>query len=98
MEVVINLFCYSFAYAGHAFEFPEPGPGDRSRRAEMVQQRLLAASADSLDFIERGTAQGLRSLGAVRGDGKPMRFVAQTLQEIEDGVAWVEREAALAPA
>src|SRR5271156_205660 len=92
MEVVINLFCYSFAYAGHSFEFPEPGPGNRSRRAEMAQQRLLAARADSVDFIERGAAQGLRSLGAVSTDGKPMRFVAQPLQEIEDGVARVERE------
>src|SRR5437868_4018414 len=92
VEVVINLFCYSFAYAGHAFQLPEPGPGDRPRRAEMVQQRLLAACADTLDFIERGASQGLRSLGPVRGDGKPMRFVAQALQEVEDGVALIERK------
>src|SRR5277367_3079812 len=92
MEVVINLFCYSFAYAGHSFEFPEPGPGNRSRRAEMVQQRLLAARADSVDFIERGAPQGLRSPGPVRGDRKPMRFVAQALQEVEDRVALVEQK------
>jgi hypothetical protein len=79
VEVVINLFCYSFVYAGHAFEFPEPGPGNRSRRPETVQQCLLAASADPLDFIERGAPEGLRSLGPVSGDSKPMRFVAQTL-------------------
>src|SRR5271169_240336 len=90
--MVINLFCYSFAYTGHALELPEPGPGNRSRRAEMVEQRVLAASADSVDFIERGAPQGLRSLGPVRGDSKPMCFVAQALQEVEDRVALVERE------
>ena len=90
--MVINLFCYSFTYAGHAFQFSEPGPGNRARRTEMVQQRLLTASADSVDFIERGAPQGLRSLGPVRHDSKPMCFVAQALLEIEDRVALVERE------
>src|SRR5947209_3531033 len=71
---------------------PEPSAGDRSRRAEMAQQRLLAASTDPVDFIERGAPQGLCSLGPVRGDGKSMRFVAQPLQEVEDRVARVERE------
>ena len=92
MEVVINLFCYSFTDAGYPFEVPEPGPGNRSGRTEMMQQSLLAASADALDFIERGAPQGFRPFGAVRGDSKPMRFVAQTLQEIEDRVALIERE------
>src|SRR5947207_8815653 len=58
----------------------------------MTQQRLLAASADSADFIERGAAERLCSLSSVGGDCKPVRFIAQTLQEIEDGVALVERE------
>ena len=76
----------------NAFEFPEPGPGDGSRRAEMVQQRLLAARADTGDLVERRAPQGLGPLGAVGADGKPMRLVAQALQEIEHGVARVERE------
>jgi hypothetical protein len=92
MEVVINLFCYSFAYEGNAFELPEPGPGNRSRRAEMVQQCLLAASADTADLVEGGAPEGLRSLGAVRTDGEPVRLITQPLEEIENGVAWVERE------
>ena len=64
----------------------------------MVQQSLLAANADTLDFIEREARQCLRPLGAVRGDSKPMRFVAQTLQEIEDRVALDRARTALAPA
>ena len=59
MEMIINLLRDSFAYASDAFEFAEPGAGDRSRRAEMVQQRLLAAGADAGDLIERRVPQGL---------------------------------------
>ncbi len=58
----------------------------------MVQQRLLAASADSVDFIERGAPQGLRPLCAMGGNRKPMRFVAQPLEKIENRIARVERE------
>ena len=92
MEMIINLFRDSFAYTCHAFELAEPGAGNCSRRAEMVQQRLLAAGADPRDLVERRAPERLGPLGAVRADRKAMRLVAQALQEIEDGVARVERE------
>src|SRR5215471_18334281 len=65
VEMVINLFCDSFAYARHSFELAEPGPGNRPGRAEMVQQRLLAACPDARDLVEWRAPEGLGSSGAM---------------------------------
>ena len=59
MEVIINFFGDSFAYASDTLELAEPGPRNRSRRTEMMQQRLLAAGADAGNFVERRAPQGL---------------------------------------
>src|SRR5439155_4381934 len=92
MKVVINLFCDSFANARHALDFRDPGARNGACRAEMVQQRLLAAGADARDLIERRAADRLLAAGPMRADRKTVRLVAQALQEIEDGVARLERE------
>ena len=88
--MIINLFCDGFAYAGNALKFAEPSAGDRAPRTKMVQQRLLAAGSDPRDVVERRAPQRLGPLGAVRADRKPMRLVAQALQEIENRVAGIE--------
>src|SRR5690242_3668754 len=92
MKVVINLFCDSFADPRHALDFRDPGARDRARRAEMVQERLLATGADARDLVERRAADRLLEAGPMRADRKTVRLVAQALQEIEDGVARLERE------
>ena len=46
MEMIINLFCDGFADAAHPLDLGEPGARHGSRRAEMVQQRVLALGAD----------------------------------------------------
>ena len=79
MKMIINLFCDGFAYAFQAFELAEAGAGDGSRRAETMQQRLLAAWADPGDFVQRRAPQSLGPPGAMRADRKPMRLVAQAL-------------------
>ena len=58
----------------------------------MMQQRLLAPGADPGDLVERRMPDRLRSPGAVGADGEAVRLVAQPLQEIEHGIARVERE------
>ena len=92
MKMIINLFCDGFADAGDAFELAEPGARDRPRRAEMMQQRLLAAGADPGDLVERRAPDRLGPPGAMGADRETVRLVAQALQEIEHRVARVERE------
>src|SRR5690242_15541004 len=92
MEVVVNLFCDSFADSRHALDLGEAGAGNRARGAEMAQQRLLPARADAGDLVEWRGADRHRPAGAVRPDRKPVRLVAQSLQEIKDRVARLERE------
>src|SRR5215469_10349950 len=90
--MIINLFCDGFAYACHALELAEAGPGNGACGAKMVQQSPFAASADSGDLIERRLPQSLGPLGAMSVDCKSMGLVTQTLQEVEHRVARVERE------
>src|SRR5882762_629717 len=59
VKVVINLFCHSLADAGDALNLGDPGACDGARRAEMMQQRLLAAGADPGNLIERRAADRL---------------------------------------
>src|SRR5215471_4369657 len=87
VKVVINLFCDSFADAGGALDLRETGAGNGTGRAEMVQQRLLAAGADARDLVERRPADRLRPPRAVGADGKAMRLVAQPLQKIQYRIA-----------
>src|SRR5207249_3263392 len=75
-----------------ALDFRNPGARDRARRAEMVQQRLLAAGADARDLIERRAADRLLAADPMRADRKTVRLVAQALQEVEDRVTRLERE------
>src|SRR5215470_1574939 len=90
--MIISLFGDGFAYTGNAFEFAEPSASRRAPRPEMVEQRLLTASADPGDFIERRSTKSLGPLGAMRTDGKSVRLVTQPLQEVEHRIARVERE------
>ena len=45
------------------------------------EQRTFACGSDAGDLVERINAQGLAALGAMRAKRKPVRFVAQTLNE-----------------
>src|SRR5712692_2772786 len=92
MKMIINLFCDGPAYAGDPFELAKTGPGDRSRRAEMVQERLLATRPDPSNLLERRVTERFCPLGTVGADCEAMRLVAQALQKVEDGIPRVERE------
>src|SRR5580704_11760951 len=92
MKVIINLFCDGFADTGDPFDLRQPCPCHCSRRAEMVQQGMLAFGANAGDFVERRLPDRLGTLGAMSADRKAMRFVAQALQEVEDRIAWFEPE------
>src|SRR5260221_9800382 len=70
--------------------------GHAARRAEMVQERLFTMGADTGNVIEQRMTDALGALGAMRADGKTMRLVAQTLHEVEYGIAWIEAEGRLA--
>ena len=63
---------------------------DRFQRAKVVQQRALARGADAGDLLQAGLADILGTTLAMRSDDKPMRLVAQPLDEIEHGVARLE--------
>ena len=88
----MNVFRDGFADAGDPLQLAKTGPGDRSRRPEMVQQCPLASRSDPRDLIERRTAERLCPLGTVRADRKPMCLVAQALEKVKHGVPWIERK------
>jgi hypothetical protein len=90
--MIMNVFRDGFADAGNPLQLAKTGPGDRSRRPEMVQQCSLASRSDPCDFIERRTAERLCPLGTVRADRKAVCLVAQALQKIKHGVPWIERK------
>src|SRR6266851_2149013 len=92
MKMIINLFCDGPAYAGDPFELAKTGPGDRSRRAEMMQKRLLATRPDSSNLLERRVTERFCPLGTVGADREAVRLVTQALEKVEDGIARVERE------
>src|SRR5215468_3002246 len=58
----------------------------------MQQQRALAAGADARNLVEGRLRDLLRPLGAVGADGEAVRLVAQSLQEIENGVLRFQAE------
>ena len=72
----MNVFRDGFADAGNPLQLAKTGPGDRSRRPEMVQQCPLASRSDPRDLIERRTAERLYPLGTVRADRKAVCLVA----------------------
>ena len=86
MEMVINLLGHRLADALDPFEIGEPGAGDAARRAEMMQQRLLAPRADAGDLVERRGADRLGAPCPVGADGEAVGLVAQALQVIEHRV------------
>src|SRR5882762_121973 len=92
MEMLINLFCNAGRNSIDLLEFDEPGARNASRRAEMVEQGLLAPGADPGDVVEQRMADALAALGPVRADGETVRLIAQALQEIEDRIARIEAE------
>src|ERR1700759_1695519 len=96
MKMVINLFCDGFADSLDAFQVGEPGAGDTARRAEMVQQRLLALGANAGDLVERRAGDRHGPLLAVGADREAMGLVAQALQVIEHRVFRLQAQGFLA--
>jgi hypothetical protein len=53
VKVVINLFRDGLVYTHDSLDFGKPGTGNGARRTEMMQERLLAPSADARNLVER---------------------------------------------
>src|SRR5881409_1395863 len=83
VKKVVNFSCGLGAHAGNFGEVGGRGALDRLERPEVLQQRALAGRANAGDFLQPGLAQVLLAAGAMRADRKPMRLVAQPLDEIE---------------
>src|SRR5277367_225005 len=62
----------------------------------MMQQRALAARADTRHLVERRARDVGRPSCTVRADSEAVCLVAQALQEIEHRIARLEREGRLA--
>src|SRR3984893_4862361 len=92
MKMIINFFSDGLADASDPIELAETGARNRSRRAEMVQERLLSPRPDPGHLVDRRGAERFCPFGAVGADGKAVRLVSQALQEIEDRIPWVERK------
>src|SRR5690348_7447139 len=65
---------------------------DGFQRAEMAEQRALARRAHARDLLQARLANVLLAARAMRADGEAMRFVAHTLDEIEQRVPWRQLE------
>jgi hypothetical protein len=88
--MIINVFRDGFANAGNPLQLAKTGPGDRSRRTEMVQHCPLAPRPDPGDLIERRAAERLCPPSTVRTDREAVRLVAQALQKVKHGVPRIE--------
>src|SRR5262245_53889577 len=76
----------------HGLEIVDAGARDGFGRSEMLQERALAGRADTLDLVERIDAERLGALCTMCANGEAVRFVAQALDEIQNGVARLEHE------
>ena len=83
----IDFACDFLRHAGGGFEVDEARAFNAAGAAEMVEQGAFAGGADAGDFVEFAGDEGFGAAGAVGGDGEAVGFVAQALQEVEDGVA-----------
>ena len=74
MEVVINLFRRFFADSRYVFNIFEACLCHRLGRTEIIEQRLLAAGADSLDGVKLRPGYRFAAFFAVGADGETMRL------------------------
>ena len=80
MEMRIHVPGRLVADAGRGLQVRKSRHLHPPRRTEVVEQRTLAGGTDTGDFVQLARLDVLRPPRAVRGDGKPMRLVAQALQ------------------
>src|SRR3954462_5752578 len=92
VEEIVDLARRLRADPGNFCQIGERRALDRLERPEMMQQRALARGADAGDFLQPGLPDIAAAAGAVRAYGEAMRFVAQPLHEIEQGIALLELE------
>src|SRR5215510_2912124 len=92
VKKVVNFSCCLGAHAGNFSEIGRGSALNRLERPEVLQEGALAGRPDAWDFLQAGLAQVLLAAGAMRADRKPMRLVAQPLDEIEHRVARLEHE------
>src|SRR5476649_514570 len=78
--------------SGHRLDVLQSRRTHRAGTAEVMQQRALAAGADAGDFVQGRAGKLVGAARAMRAYGEAMRLVAQALQEIEHGIARLERE------
>ena len=77
------------------FQVGQAGRRHGAGRAEMLQQRALAARADAGDLVQRIGADGGAAFLAMAADGETVRFVAQPLQIIENRTFGSRRKGSL---
>src|SRR5690242_5212426 len=94
-EVVMDFLGKRVGDARHRFDVLEGRCAYRTGTAEMVQQRAFARRTDPRHLVERRPGDVGGAAGAMGTDGEAMCLVPQALQEIEDGVARLEREGRL---
>src|SRR6185437_421234 len=90
VEKLENLACALGADARDLAEVGDRGPLDLLQRSEVKQQGALAGRADTGNFLQTRFANVFLAQLAVRADHETVRFVAQPLDEIQNGVARLE--------
>lgn len=92
MKVAINFPSNRPANTIDRLEIRESGTGHALRRTEMEQERLFPFCADAGDFIERRCRYCLCPARPVGPDRKAVRFVPESLQEIEYRIARLQHD------
>src|SRR5690606_34968875 len=86
VKIVIDRLCRGRVDSGNRLKVGQGGALDCHQGAEMAQERTLASRADAGNFLQATAADIALTPRSVRADCEAMRFVAQTLNEIEHGV------------
>ena len=71
------------------------GDADAADAAEVLEEALAGAGADAGDGVEFGLAVAHLAAFAVVGDGEAVGFIADLLDEVEDGGAALEDDGAI---
>src|SRR6516165_8198046 len=92
MEEVVDLASGLRADARHLREIGNCCALDRLESSEVMEQRTLACRPDARDFLQARFAHVALAALAMGADGEAVRFVAQSLDEVEHRIPWLELE------
>ena len=83
MQLGVDLPGQTIADSGDLGQLRDPGPHQLRQAAELAQKLLTAFRTEARDVLQRRSIARPGAALAMAGDGKPMRLVANLLDQMQ---------------